>query len=1376
MRARTSRGLLAAVVAIAVSTSFLPAPAIAAPTPTPSPASSRQVGMPDGGHITVDADGSATRTDAQGRVLARTTIPLPQGISAVGAAAPTDETVRADFVRQTTPALPGDVLAELPATTSVTDARSARTSDTAVNSALAEVGAKSIEPLFPGESGLSNTVLVHLGGDDPTAAAKILAGTPGVVSAQPDRRVASMSTGPQPVPGPAVKAAQGSRAYQAPPGQPRLPSNYGLASSAQSFLNAGGTDTLGAYSMLADRFGQLPGTGEIITNVSIGDLTDQGMADAGDPYVRTYGPTTIVQHGQRYLDLPSMPLIPTYTASPRGILDPLGSTENQDPVLGEVLLDFGVMAPLPHDQQRAGAVGDGLTDLLGIAPGAQYRLVVPQQPTVDQIAVALLAAARQNPRPNVITASLGFGTDTAGFPGRYLEDDPVLEQVITTIVHQYHIVVTISANDGTRLYTPAAVGPDGGSTPTDVTNNPHATTDIADDATSTTPSEVLDSGAIAVGGTTLDDTESVSPQSAAPLSHTATFATTRTNGDTNFSSGFGTRVNVSAPSDGILVYEHTNGGAAQDVTPVLNGGTSASAPMTAAAAAVVLQAARLTGKQLSPADVRSVLERTGRAVASPPQMDRPIDVGPQIDVTAAVQNVLGGPPAPRIVRLSVAHRVVIGDLGGSFLESTDPNRIDLDTEGTGEGLTGPITIGADVTGVRPANVDYVLTINGHDFHSAVPAIRLTPTEMLTAARLPVVSTSDRTVSFAFTVRTGGHVLATQSRTLTFGPTDGTYAEALAPVAPPTVHQGQPVTVHYDLTGVRSLSNPQLVVSTLGHWNPSTAPLFATGFTVPLTATSGNVVVPANAFTGGGGIYGIGIVQRSLTGSVGQPTYGEFTAIRVDGGSPAQRPAAPTLAAATSPAGHSLEIPRAAPGFSLAYDVRSVAGATGAAVEFSAPAPTLYNALNTFTNVNGDTLDRNGVSAGSVAYQRLPSRNGVAKLDALNLGLGGSLSYNVRVFATGRDGKIIGQASPSSLLTLDDGLAPGGGIVTSFAALPAGTSYVAVRTPGAGESVFEYHTATGAYGRVVATDPAADGGYQVLGVDPTAHRLVLLHFSAGGRVLETYDTTTRAKIAVASTAGYTPVGGRVDSVRHRAVILAKRTSDNADVVLPLALSTGKPGTAILADAPGTITGGFGMISLDAATGQVFLSRAGNGLACFGGGAGSVVGVDVDSGTVRVSDSGSTCGTGLAVDDRANTAYQMSYLSVSVNIVGTTSLTPISGEDMTGRDKIAVRQQPAVYLAVDSTHHLGLVGFQSPPVLAQFGTIGGVVTDDNATSQFAVIDLTTGQQVSVVQGLNFASSPFGGEFNAQTEQSAQFDPATRTGWVPSWDGRQLQQFRY
>ncbi len=95
------------------------------------------------------------------------------------------------------------------------------------------------------------------------------------------------------------------------------------------------------------------------------------MADAGDTYVKAYGPTTRpATNGQRYLDLPSMPLIPTYVADPGGGLSPTESVENEDPSLGEVMLDFGVMSPLPDSLQRSGETGSGYTDLLGIAPGA----------------------------------------------------------------------------------------------------------------------------------------------------------------------------------------------------------------------------------------------------------------------------------------------------------------------------------------------------------------------------------------------------------------------------------------------------------------------------------------------------------------------------------------------------------------------------------------------------------------------------------------------------------------------------------------------------------------------------------------------------------------------------------------------------------------------------------------------------------------------------------------------------------------------------------------------------------------------------------------------------------------------------------------------
>ena len=1460
VRLVTAATLVGSVLAVATSTT----PAAAAPPPASpqQPAGTRTVPMPNGGTITVAPDGTATLTSAQGAVQGTKKLVVAQGSSGLGPlAGPTDDQVRAAFTQSPYQQAATDVVAVLSDATTVIGApvvgkqafgtRAPVTTSASVNSSLANVGAVSVQPLFPNlpatEAGrltasargrlgsaapdLSKIVLVKLKGGNADAAAKTLGATPGVTSAQPDLQATSMSASQSPLPASVVKDAQNTlramRANKTPPTAPEtgLPTNFGLTSSLQSFLNAGGTDAMGAYSMLENRFGQLPGAGEVITNVSVGDLTDQSMADAGDTYVQSNGPTTILQGGQRYLDLPSMPLIPTYTASPSGQLNPAGSTENQDPSLGEVMLDFGVMAPLPHNLQRPSNLGDGVTDLLGIAPGAQFRLVVPEQPTTDQIAVALLAAAQQNPRPNVITASLGFGTDAFGFPGRYLEDDPVLQTVIASIVQQYHIVVTISANDGTRLFTPTAVGPDGGSTATNTTRDRRSATDINDDQTSTTPSLVPDSGAIAVGGTTLDDISSVSPQTGGPLSYNPTFATTRTDGAGNFSSGFGSRINVSAPSDGIAVYEHSPSGPAQQVVSVLNGGTSASAPMTAAAAAIVLQAARLTGKSMSPEDVRSLLENTGRQVATAPQIDQPLNVGRQIDITAAVSAVLGdahgrnqaqsaqsdsatGGSSVRIVRLSVAHRQTIGSLGGEFLEYTDPNRIDLadrsfDNPGQGvtqtlEGLNGPVTIGADLTGLVPAaKPDYVLRIGGHEFHSQVAAVRLTPTQMLQAAGLPLASTTDRTIELTFEVHSAGHLLVSAHQPLVFGPTDGTYLEAQAPVAPATVTAGNPVTVHYDITGVQNVTSPQLVVSTVGHWSPAAAPLFTAAYTAPLTSLSGDVTIPSNAFDGGGGIYGIGLVTGEIrgAGSNVSPVFGEFTPIRVDGGTTAQRPPAPTLAVAGSDQyGHVIEIAKSGPAFKLHYDVRDVPGAAGATFEISAPAaPTVYNSLNTVTNANGTVRDHDGVDTGSVVYQQLPTSSGTVALDAVKLGLSGSLKYSIRVFPTNHNGKVIGQASATSMLILDDGVAPGGGLVASFAIQPGSTSAVSVFDPATGgESLREYNASTGTYGRTFATDPSNifQSGYQIIGIDPGVHRLLVLHWIGWGPFempcsaanppsLQTYDTLTTKLLSDVSTGcQYTVLGGRVDTARHRAAILAHRASDNADIVLPLTLVTGSVGAPIEVDTPDVPAGKYQGITMNRANGLVYLSRTA-GPCTTAAGPSALISVNLDSGVLTPAAAG-LCVGGLDVDEGADQVFEdTSHTSFNRFLPATVTLSGFAGDTMNALDPVVERPgQPSIGLVIDSTHHLALLPYQASTARA----------DNNATSQTDVVDLTTGDTVSAVSNFNFVTGFWGGHYDPDPayslidpgvdidNQTMQLDPATRTGWTISGDGTQIQQFKY
>src|SRR5882762_7734341 len=146
----------------------------------------------------------------------------------------------------------------------------------------------------------------------------------------------------------------------------------------------------------------------MFTNYSPAHLHDASVVNSMDPSsfsAMEFNPTSVVMGGQRYLNWPSMPLIPAYTSDPSGTLSGTGEACGIDPFLGEVGLDFSMMAPLPHGQQRPGEQGSGLTDLLGIAPGASYRLVVPAPAgpfaTISDIDASFLGAALQSPAPNV---------------------------------------------------------------------------------------------------------------------------------------------------------------------------------------------------------------------------------------------------------------------------------------------------------------------------------------------------------------------------------------------------------------------------------------------------------------------------------------------------------------------------------------------------------------------------------------------------------------------------------------------------------------------------------------------------------------------------------------------------------------------------------------------------------------------------------------------------------------------------------------------------------------------------------------------------------------------------------------------------------------
>ena len=190
------------------------------------------------------------------------------------------------------------------------------------------------------------------------------------------------------------------------------------------------------------------------------------------------------------------------------------------------------------------------------------------------------------------------------------------EAILSSIVHGFHIVVAVSSGDGLRTFTNAAVPPSGGTVATQTARPGSPITDINDIGFSDAVSRDYDSGSIDVGGSTLDDIFSAPPQDPKnrALKNQHAFPATRYNGARNYSSGFGSRVNVSAPGDNVLSFSHTQGGDAQAVSVVVEGGTSASTPEVAAAAAVVQQVARLTGtKKLAtnPLAMRDFLAQTG---------------------------------------------------------------------------------------------------------------------------------------------------------------------------------------------------------------------------------------------------------------------------------------------------------------------------------------------------------------------------------------------------------------------------------------------------------------------------------------------------------------------------------------------------------------------------------------------------------------------------------------------------------------------------------------------------------------------------------------------------------------------------------------------
>jgi hypothetical protein len=1257
----------------------------------------------------------------------------------------------------------------------------AYTTDTALNQRLAGLGVTNMTQVFRGAPAagqttgidLSRVYTVHVTNASMPAALAALTASPAVSYAEPDWITSPLNTAPVPLPATSARAAAAAPA-RAADASGSLPTNFGLQSSAQSLLNSTATNWVPAYQGLESAYHQLPGTGEVITDVSLGDLTSAGVP-ADDPcssFLSAFGPTTVVRHGQRYLDLPSMPLIPTWTADATAALDPTGETCGVDPFDTEIDLDFAMMAPLPHNLQRPDALGSGLTDLLGIAPGAAYRLVVPTDTTgsVSSVDAALLAAANQTPRPNVITASLGFGLDSQGFPSRYLEDDPVTEALIATITHRLGITVAVSANDGLRTPTDAAVSPTGGSAATDIARTARQATNLDDVQFSTTPSADPDSGAIDVGAVTLDDVFAAPPQNPAnaALAAQQAYPDVRWDGAADFSSGFGSRVNVSAPGDNVLGFQHTAGGAADAVDVDNTGGTSASAQEVGAAAAVVQQAARLTGDRsvaTDPLALRSYLEHTGTRVPDVPQADRSLNVGPQVDIGGAVTGLLaraGFHARPGVARVAVAQRQNVDGFGAFFQTATDPTAIPL----TGANRNDWLTIAPDWTGLPADHVTYQLSAQrpggGQRRLATGPSARLQPDAIIAAAGQHSSTVDTTTVAVDYTASVGGHVLAQASIPLTFGPESGT-PTALAPDVPAVVTGGS-FTVHYDLTGQTAFTQPALVVSAPGRMDPFQH-FYLPIYRVPLHGTTGTVRVPVSALSGGG-VYGV-----AIQAAPDQFTFSQFAITRVQGAPADTQPPAPLLSAPGQPAGHLLTVPFDG-GFSARWDVRQVPHATGVLLEISAAAPNDWTSFATFNNPNGTVRDDNGHDSGSVYARRLAGAAGTVNLSAAGLGLDPAMYHNVRVIPLLSSGAAAGEASEISTITRN-GVAPtdGGSVLDGFGVQANGSDGLVTsnQVTADGQVLSSVQTFSQVHDNVTGTLVSVTGGADQFSTGNATGPGILagdtaLYADSQESGATTY--TVRAPVASGSTGTWTPPGVQ-DGAQ---VVPADNQDTDTDALLigssqvgyrvlttDVRANTFGPSvpldTALSSFAIPEVTG-FGE---DTATGTAVV-----GASDFldGSSPPTLITVDLATGALH-SEPGVGTGTpsGVAVDPATGTAAMPTTDGVGIYDLAT-------GQAVRSNPGGGTYQHPA---ADPRTGDFLAQELLSPG--ANLSTPGlGATPDDNSLSAIVVLD----QQGHVAKRIERFN-----DFNVFTFDIGdylQLNPATRTGYTLGEGGQELAPFQY
>jgi hypothetical protein len=688
--------------------------------------------------------------------------------------------------------------------------------------------------------------------------------------------------------------------------------------------------------------------------------------------------------------------------------------------------------------------------------------------------------------------------------------------------------------------------------------------------------------------------------------------------------------------------------------------------------------------------------------------------------------------------------------------------VDFNGNGTGQWLAGPITIAADVVNAT-SDLQYALIAGNLELVQETRAFRLLPAELLAAAGLPVVSGGPRSIDVRYEVRKRGNAIASAGTRLVFGPSDGLILEPLAPVAPPVAAQGEDVLVQYDLGNLRLVDAPTIFVSGIGHWSPAAAPLFHPDSEIQLSGLSGTVRFPASAFRGGAGLYGIGIRPQTSSFEVGQVAI-----IRITPRANPGRPEAPLLADRSGAFGHFAAATRAAPGFTVRWNASAFGD--GAALEVSAPAPTLRNGWNTFSNANGSGRDADGVDSPSTVFLTLPSAAGEKTFDAVQLGIAPGFVYNLRVLAL-RQGKAVGEASPSSALQLDD-IAMPAGVVTSFEL--AGESSVASTAVGdvfgnlASSSMVRWSPLQAALGATVASDGTGSTVYEVLGRDASRNVALAARWPWTGSVqtIETWDAVRWQKLHSVDVDAFTEdflLTARVDPLHHRAVFLGFDPTNFGVALSPFDLAGGSFGPPVTpALAPDDFSF-YNSMTLDPG-GKAYITAAAVTDFCLFR-SGPITSVDMDTGATS-SGAIDSCTTGLVADGKRVHVVHGPILSNGV-LLPVARLQDVIEPSLSSVNTVLLGARSPLFPAVDAENQILVVGF-----------LGGndYEMNSNATSALASFDLRSGKRLSYSPAFNFAQVSLGGVLDPLTLRAIQLDPKTRTGWTIGAGSQQLQRFSY